>query len=228
MAFALDQHVRSAQSFLVSCKALPNFAALQKKQFDTIMTKVDAMKSLSTHLVPGLMQAISCLNLQKQQLITLQSKLAEKATAEDTGAHKKVRRSMQDHTKLAHFLDQGMWAQVMRLQKGCFAKREVLCQMLCKHMAKLSLECPSEPTVGWLVALLFHTEWNMDEPNSTEMYDTFTVWKPIVKRYLKKFKVPGVPFLASLPDQPEMLPAEIFELAFGERPGFVMFSAGFV
>lgn len=180
------------------------------------------MKGVSTDMVPGLMATLSAMNLKKDQVTTLQTKVAEKA--EDFESLKtKARRCMQDYTNLPYFMNQCLWAEVLRLQKNSFAKREILCQKLCSHMAKLSLECPSEPTVAWLVSLLFHTEWSTDGPSSTEMCDTLTVWKPIVKRQLKKFKVDGLPFLAVLPNKPELLPKEMYELAFAQRPGLVLF-----
>jgi hypothetical protein len=149
-------------------------------------------------MVPGLMATLSAMNLKKDQVTTLQTKVAEKA--EDFESLKtKARRCMQDYTNLPYFMNQCLWAEVLRLQKNSFAKREILCQKLCSHMAKLSLECPSEPTVAWLVSLLFHTEWSTDGPSSTEMCDTLTVWKPIVKRQLKSSRWMACPFWQFFP-----------------------------
>jgi len=219
MAVSVQEHFRGAQKFLDSCKALPNFASLQQKQFGIMAEKVDKLKGVSTDMVPGLMAIISAMNLTKDQVTTLQTKVAEKVEDFDT-LKKRERRCMQDYTNLAYFMNDCLWAEVLHLQKNSFAKREILCQKLCSHMARLSLECPSEPTVAWLVSLLFHTEWSTDGPSSTEKFDIFTAWKPIVKRQLKKSKVDGLPFMAFLPNKPELLPKEMYELAFAQRPGF--------
>ena len=215
MASALEQHFKGAQKFLDSCIKLPNFDTLQKKQFDMMVTKVEKLKGLATSEVPTFMSLIEGLNLKKEQKNKLQAGIAEKVVdVADFDA--KPRRPMQDYTSMAFFLTKSLWADILRLETGDFSGRQVLCQKLCKHLAALALECPSEPTLAFLTALLFYTEWNLDSPSATEMFDSFQVWKPIVKRLLKKFKVDGLSFQGSLPDKPAMLLKDMYAVAFCE------------
>ena len=223
MASALEQHLKGAQKFLDSCSKLPNFATLQKKQFDLLTTKVVNLRGLTTPEVPTLVSMIEGLDLKQDQKTQLQAEIAEKVVQEaEVGA--KSGRSMQDFTNMAFFLTKPMWADILRLEPGhSFSARQILCQKLCKHLAGLGLECPSEPTIAFLMAILFHTEWNMNSPSGSEMYDTLQVWKPIVKKLLKKFKVDGLFFLASLPDKPALLPEEIYQVVFCELLDLVYF-----
>lgn len=46
--------------------------------------KVDKLKGVSTDMVPGLMAIISAMNLTKDQVTTLQTKVAEKVEDFDT------------------------------------------------------------------------------------------------------------------------------------------------
>ena len=191
MAAAMEQHLCGAKKFLESVAPLPNFASLQKKQFEMMGQKIQGLKSVSTDQVPGLVDVIQSMKLNEQQQVELQMLLAEKAGGFLEEKSCKARGRMQDFTKAHFYLHQGHWAELLRLTGDSFWQREQLCQKLCKHLALLTLGRPSEPTVALVVALLFHIEWSMHPPSGTDMFDMLGVWKPIVRRNLKKFKREG-------------------------------------
>lgn len=180
----MEQHLCGAKKFLESVAALPNFASLQKKQFEMMGQKIQGLKSVSTDQAPSLVDVIQSMKLNEQQQVELQMLLAEKAGGflEEKSCKARGRIFHQSAFLLAS-RSPGRTASIDRRFR--LAARAVVPKVVqAPCLVDFGKAFRTHSCFGGGFA--FHIEWSMHPPSGTDMFDMLGVWKPIVKRNLKK------------------------------------------
>ena len=204
MAAFLKQ-VDAAQKFLRGVKTLPNFSELADKQVSRLQKMLDKVSNVTTE------QAAAILNLLDESLWTedalssLKTMVAE-LTAEAEGGQ--VKRDTQDYRMLPYYMTSQLTEQLTGK-----SQENVALQALCKHAWLLGLRCPSELTLAVLLCMAhYHSVSRMSDKDK---YNLLLSKKPLMKKWLGVLPDP-CPYLLSLPQDPQELPAGILSAVFPE------------
>lgn len=111
-----------------------------------------------------------------------------------------ARRSLQDYTQLAHYIDENMWAELLCKETSQNNKLNALLL----HCMKLGLQLPSEPTYQAITALFLVVAEGKDKVahlSPAVRHETYKSLKTTFKRLLSRSGHTG-PFVSELPLQP--------------------------
>ena len=203
---AFLKQVDAAQKFLRGVKSLPNFPELADKQVSRLQKMLDKVNSVTTE------QAAAILDLLDESLWTedavskLKTMVAE-MTAEAEGSQ--VKRDTQDYRMLPYYMSEKLSEQL----KGKQCQENVALQALCKHAWLLGLRCPSELTLAILLCMAHYN--SVSRMSDKDKYNLLLSKKPLMKKWLGGLPDPS-PYLLSLPQDPQDLPAGMLSAAFPE------------
>lgn len=158
------------------------------------------------------MQAAAILDLLDESLWTedavskLKTMVAE-MTAEAEGSQ--VKRDTQDYRMLPYYMSEKLSEQL----KGKQCQENVALQALCKHAWLLGLRCPSELTLAILLCMAHYN--SVSRMSDKDKYNLLLSKKPLMKKWLGVLPDPS-PYLLSLPQDPQDLPAGMLSAAFPE------------
>ena len=205
MAAFLKQ-VDAAQKFLRGVKTLPNFTELEEKQVLRLQKMLEKVCNVTTE------QAAAVLDLLDESLWSedagakLKTMVAEMTAEAEAG---QAKRDTQDYRMLPHYMTSDLSEQLKAKQE----KENVALQKLCKHAWLLGLRCPSELTLATLLCMAHYN--TVSRMSDKDKYNFLLQKKPLLKKWLGALPDP-TPYLLTLPQDPQELPAGMLAAAFPE------------
>ena len=146
---------------------------------------------------------------EKKDLFVALYEQASKSTTQSSNAQpegRKKRRPLQDYVRMGHYLTDDIWQKL--LSSGSMDSK---CEALFKHLSKLGLELPSEPTFGMSATLLL---WSTPARHQQfQLHGNFLKLKKALQTHLKHSPKVDV-FIEELPADFDALPEKLRSLAF--------------
>jgi len=102
-------------------------------------------------------------------------------------------RKTQDYVIFPQYLTESLWKLLLDPETSLQAKMH----HLCKHLSKIGLRAPSEPTLGMIFTVLNVNSFESLSPQ--QMYEGLTAMKPMVKSYCDA-SMELCPYVQTLPD----------------------------
>ena len=206
MAQILKQ-VTSSQNFLSGLISLPHFAALRAKQLDRLLGIFRGTK-LSVEQAGLVLNALDERLWDADSLGRLKSALADQTLEETEDPEKRAK--AQDYAALPFYVSEELWLCLEKAES--LEEREKGLQLVCELAAQLGLRNPTEETCAVLYVLAF-TMHPMVVVYDCEKVALLQKWKPVMKRYLKKFPM-SVEGLKMLPEKVAECPAMFMRVAY--------------
>ena len=205
MSLFLKQ-VDAAQKFLRGVKTLPTFTSLEEKQVLRLEKTLDKVHSVTTEQAAAILDLLDETLWSEDACAKLKTLVAE-MTAEAEASQSK--RDTQDYRMLPHYMTADLSEQLKAKQE----KENVALQKLCKHAWLLGLRCPSELTLATLLCMAHYN--SVSRMSDKDKYNFLLQKKPLLKKWLGALPDP-TPYLLTLPQDPQELPAGMLAVAIPE------------
>lgn len=202
----MERQLRASQRFLRGLVALSRFDDIRTQQFTTCLTIIQRSVDVSSDSGAQALEAIDQTLWTGTQVQRLQEAISEKIRM----AQRDNRRSLQDFTQLAKYLDASMWT----LLQSC-ATVEQKVRRLTELCGKLGLRRPTEATyaaIVWLAAFAFPSA-------EREPWKCLQEHKPWMKKFLQALPA-SERHLPELPSRQELLHPDFLRVAYPD--GFIV------
>lgn len=217
MAYA---RMKALDTYLESCKDLPNFSEVLENQCVQVVKEVKGLSSLALDeaapLLALLQQNVLWPTAMKETISrAIQAKVQESMQIQHRGM--KERASLQDFTWFPVYLSQSDWNAVLDDTLSLGQRCSVIMNRLCK----LGLKYPSEDTYAMVTTVLLIRD-QLIFSDGLQLRSNYLSVKGLMKAHLNSLKCTGTQtseagdYLVQLPPTPATLDSALRSQAFGD------------